>query len=349
MILDSKRNTSPRIAPMRMGAPHPRGASHRGHRNRSRTSTGAQRLRSIHSIQPGASRSRGGRIREVENYSIDTDTLLADATDVHVEINTTDSADELDRPKEKPARSSGSESRNENRRSTVTIRSAGGEVYDPPERHHALILGAPTPAPHPAPHPDARPIPTPPKPPRIGSAAMAFTEPAGEERSLDERMRRLEKLVESLVHKPTNPELIDPQFHFRFEGLGKSIDRCSRTSNEACVMPNAASRKRNGGPRTWSAKRLPGRRCRPRPSSQAQGPGATAEIPPKANRGDAIPRRPARKPIGQPRQQSENAVEAQEAAEAIRESTKAKAKAAKAIEKEKEKEKTKSKERVRQS
>jgi|GEM_PF-2920908 len=238
MILDAKRNTSPRIAPMRTGilalaalliAATGIGAAPR---------LALDATEGPDTTALAASSSDAADVVIVEELPY-TEALLADIDQVHVEITTSDSDADLDRPKEKPARHKNSGSRNENEnekkyenyRSKVTVRSSGSATsVTPHEIHRTVVLTAPTPAPHPelAPHPDAMPFPHPPKPARIAIETRAAAIGTTEERNLEERMRRLEKLVESLAHKPQQADWGDPKFHLRFEGLTKSMEQVSK-------------------------------------------------------------------------------------------------------------------------
>ncbi len=240
MILDPKRNTSPRMAPMRTGiltlAALLIAATGIG---------AAPRLALDATEAPDAT--------TLASASVDTDvstdvlivtevtepeTLLAGVDAVRVEVTTSDSDDdELDRPKEKPARTTGAgsmssdDNKNANRNSRVIIRSAGGATSVlSGDQQDPLVLGAPTPAPHPepAPHPDARPVPRPPKPARIAVESRTATMTSTEERSLEERMRRLEKLVDSLARKPQEMSWSAPKQNFHFEGLAKSMEQVSK-------------------------------------------------------------------------------------------------------------------------
>lgn len=233
MILDPKRNTSPRVAPMRMGlltlaalliAVAGIGAAPR---------LALAAPESATETTATVSSSDAAEVVTVVEVP-EVDPLLADAGDVHVEITTTTDEDDIDRPKEKPARDGGSEPRDEYRSSRVIVRSSGASTLTAPhEKGHVIVLGTPTPAPHPVPAlpPESSAPPRPPKPPHAafstGSASIRASA-SDDSRSLEERMRRLERLVESLVQKRTNPELIDPQFHFRFEGLAKSMEQVSK-------------------------------------------------------------------------------------------------------------------------
>lgn len=231
MILDSKRNTSPRIAPIRTGILSLAALLIAA------TGIGAAPRLALDASQPATetisigSSSEGAELVVVEDIA-DPETLLADTDHVRVEVFTTDSEDDLDRPKEKPERGTSSDSKNENRNSKFIVRSTGGATTVMPlERHHTVIHATPAPHPVPAPHPEMAELPQPPNPPRIERSirtSVLTTADSDEARSLEERMRRLEKLVESLVQKRTNPELVDPQFQFNFEGLAKSMEQASK-------------------------------------------------------------------------------------------------------------------------
>jgi beta-lactamase regulating signal transducer with metallopeptidase domain len=240
MILDPKRNTSPRMAPMRTGiltlaalliAATGIGAAPR----LALDATEAPSATTLASTSVDTDVSTDVLI--VEEIT-EPETLLVGLDAVRVEVTTSDSDDdELDRPKEKPARTTGSSSRssdsnkNENRNSRVIIRSSGGATsIAPGDKQRTLVLEAPSPAPHPepAPHLDARPVPRPPKPAKIAVESRTATVASTEERSLEERMRRLEKLVDSLARKPQEMYWSAPKHNFHFEDLAKSMDQVSK-------------------------------------------------------------------------------------------------------------------------
>jgi beta-lactamase regulating signal transducer with metallopeptidase domain len=263
MILDPKRNTSPRMAPMRTGiltlAALLIAATGIG---------AAPRLALDATEAPNATTANAAD--DVEVYVVEEltepESQLAGVDAVRVEVTTSGSEDDNapGQPKEKPARTTGSSSRssdpneNENPNSRVIIRSTGGATsITPGDKKHTLLLGAPTPAPHPehAPHPDARPVPRPPKPARIVVETRASTMASADERSLEERMRRLEKLVDSLARRSQAPDSndLDLVLSPQLEGLVKSMEQVTKDAERR--MRDAEGKLREAHPSTSEAPR----------------------------------------------------------------------------------------------
>ncbi len=243
MILDSKRNTSPRVAPVRMGVLTLAALLI--------AATGIAAAPRLSLEAPDGSDAPTPPTPTPEladiNLTVETqpdlefEVLLAEAEPFAktLAISTDVDVSEADRPKHKPSRTLESKDSGHTHGSTVTIvSSVDGKPETRREIHRTMIVPDPFALPHPSPAPAAVPMPPrSPRPPKVAAATVSmYSAASGHSEALEERMRRLEKLVDSLVRKRSNPnlpELAQPEVHYRFEGIAKDMELASKDFERA--------------------------------------------------------------------------------------------------------------------
>ncbi|MGE3309326.1 MAG: M56 family metallopeptidase [Limisphaerales bacterium] len=243
MILDSKRNASPRIAPVRMGLLTLAALliAATGIAAAPRLALEAPENPDVLPTEPPTPELAEADVNVNVDTDLEFDLLLAETDPSGRSLTiSTDSEPPSDKPKRKPGRTVESNASGHSHSSTITIVSSeDGKPENRREIHRTVIMPAPAALPHPTPLPAAKPAPAKaPRPPKTASAGAAWSsDSSGASKALEDRMRRLEKMVESLVRSRSNPDLPElppqPEVHFRFEGLAKDMEIAAKEFERA--------------------------------------------------------------------------------------------------------------------